>query len=104
VAVEVELARRQWEQGSERFDEHVRTEGREETLLLALETVIDELRRRIGQTFTLAELALEYARADDWARSAVSEHAYFPGWPRYLTTLQDAAFHLYARGATDYRP
>jgi hypothetical protein len=104
VVVEVELARRQWEEGSERFDEHVRNEGREESFLDALEAITDELRRRVGQTFTLAELAREYARADDWARSAVSEHAYFPGWPRYLTTIQDAAFHLYARGATDYAP
>lgn len=103
MSIEVELARRQWLQGSERFDEETRA-GRTEALLAALEVVSDELRRRVGQTFTLAELAREYARADDWVRDAVSEHAYFSGWPRHLTTLQDTAFHLYARGATDYAP
>jgi hypothetical protein len=103
MSIEVELARRQWLQGSERFDEETRT-GRGDSLLVAFDVVTDELRRRVGQTFTLAELAREYARADDWVRVAVSEHAYFPGWPRHLTTLQDAAFHLYSRGATDYTP
>ena len=103
MSIEVELARRQWLQGSERFDEETRA-GRGDSLLVALEVVTDELRRRVGQTFTLAELAREYARADDWVREAVSEHAYFSGWPRYLTTVQDAAFHVYARGATDYKP
>jgi len=104
MSAEVELARRQWLEGSGRYDEELRSSGRADALLAALETVTDELRRRVGQTFTLEELAFEYGRADAWVRSAVSERAVFPGWPRYLTTVQDAAFHLYSRGATDYRP
>lgn len=103
MSIEVELARRQWVEGHERFDAEVRG-GRQETLLPALEAVSDELRKRVGQTFTLVELTGEYARADGWVRDAVSEHARFSGWPRYLTTVQDAAFHLYSRGATDYTP
>ena len=103
-SVEVDLARRQWEDGSRRFSEESNDLARQEPLLLALEAVTDELRRRIGQTFSLDELAREYARADEWAREAVSEHARFPGWARYLTIVQDAAFYLYARGATDYEP
>jgi hypothetical protein len=103
-SVEVELARRQWEEGSSRFDDESQDPARQEVLLLALEAVTDELRRRVGQTFTLDELTREYARADEWVRSAVSEHARFPGWVRYLTSVQDAAFHLYSRGATDYAP
>mgnify|MGYP006199463559 CR=1 FL=1 len=40
-----------------------------------------------------------------WLVAAIGvTFAAFPGWPRALTTVQDAAFHLYARGATDYRP
>jgi hypothetical protein len=27
-----------------------------------------------------------------------------PGWPARATTAQDAAFHLYSRGAVDYKP
>lgn len=101
--IEVELARRQWEEGRDRFDAESQA-ARREALLAALDAVIAELRRRVGQTFTLAELASEYAHADDWVRSTVSEHARFAGWPRHLTTVQDTAFHLYARGATDYAP
>ena len=100
-AVEVELARKQWEEGSKRFDDDVRDQP---WMLDALEVVIDELRRRVGQTFTLRELAEAYARADDWTRVAMADRAPYPGWPRVLTTVQDAAFHLYSRGATDYAP
>ena len=102
--VEVELARRQWEAGSKRIDELADDPVRQQRLLAALETVIDELRRRVGQTFTLGELAGAYARAEDWVRESIEERAAFPGWPADVTTVQDAAFHLYARGATDYAP
>lgn len=100
-AAEVQLARRQWEEGSKRFDADAEAQP---ALLPARDVVLDELRRRVGQTFTLAELASEYARADDWARAAVGDHAPFPRWPRAVTTVQDAAFHLYSRGAADYSP
>jgi hypothetical protein len=103
-SVEIELARRQWEEGSRRLDESAADRARQVRLLAALEAVTDELRRRIGQTFTLAELAAVYARAEDWVREAIEEHAPFPGWPAEATTVQDAAFHQYARGATDYEP
>jgi hypothetical protein len=104
TSVEIELARRQWVDGHRRFDEESENPARQEVLLLALEAVTDELRRRVGQRYTLLELAREHDRADEWVRDAVAEHARFPGWVRHLTTLQDAAFHVYARGATDYAP
>ena len=99
--VEVQLARRQWEEGSRRFDEDSKSDPR---LLAAFEIVTDELRKQVGQTFSLDQLARAYAQADDWARTAVAERAPFPGWPRSVTLVQDAAFHAYARGATDYVP
>jgi hypothetical protein len=37
-------------------------------------------------------------------RDTVSERAPTPGWPRTLAIVQDAAFHLYQRGAVDYSP
>ena len=73
-------------------------------LLDAFDAVIDDLRRRVGQTFTLEELAQAYDAAEHWARTAIADRAAFPGWPRSLTDVLDAAFHLYARGATDYAP
>jgi hypothetical protein len=104
-SVAVELARRQWEEGNRRLEEESSEDRtRQARLLAAQEAVLDELRRRIGQTFTLAELARAYERAEDWVREAIDEHAEFPGWPGDVTTVQDAAFHLYSRGATDYSP
>jgi hypothetical protein len=99
--VSVELARRQWEEGKRRFDDEARADPR---LLPALEAVLAELRKRVGQTYSLGELAAAYDRAEDWVRTAIADFAPFPGWPRSVTTILDAAFHLYARGATDYRP
>ena len=63
-------------------------------LLDAFDAVIDELRRRVGQTFTLEELAQAYDAAEHWARTAIADRAAFPGWPRSLTDVLDAAFHL----------
>jgi hypothetical protein len=100
-AFAVKLARSEWAEGSRRFDEAVKADRR---LLSASDVVIDELRRRVGQTFTLEELAEAYNTAERWAYAAVADHAAFPGWPRRLTDVLDAAFHLYARGATDYAP
>jgi len=34
----------------------------------------------------------------------VEDHAATPGWPRTLALVQDAAFHTYQRGASDYKP
>jgi len=99
----VETARHQWEQGHRRFEEEARDPARRLRLLQHLETVNDELRKRLGSTFTLAELAETYAGAEDWAREALAE-AGAPGWPRDLALVADEAFHVYARGAVDYRP
>ena len=73
-------------------------------LRLQLDVVTDELRKRVGQTFTLDELAGAYERSDSWTRHVVSEHAATPGWPRTVSLVADAAFHLYQRGAVDYKP
>ena len=73
-------------------------------LRLQLEVVTSELRKRVGATFTLSELAAEYGRADAWARDAVAERAAHPGWLRTLSIVEGAAFLLYSRGAVDYEP
>ena len=103
-SVEVELARRQWEDGNKRFEEESRDRARQRSLLAALEIVTDEHRPRVGKTFTLAELAGVYDGAEDWVRDAIDERADFPGWPADVTTVLDTAFYLYSRGATDYTP
>lgn len=99
----VETARQEWEEGHRRFREEVRDSRRGRWLLSHLEQVTAELRRRIGTTFTLAELAAVYDDVEDWAREALAESG-APGWPRDVTLVSDEAFHSYARGAIDYRP
>jgi len=100
----VESARRDWADGWRRFQEESQDPAAADRLGQQLEVVTDELRRRVGGTFTLAELARVYADADRWARAAVADQAAAPGWPRLLSVVQDAAFHVYARGAVDYEP
>jgi hypothetical protein len=104
MPIALEHTRREWERGHRRLEAEARDPRRYESLLRQVDVVTDELRRRIGQTFTLAELADAYLGADDWIRDAVAERAPAPGWPRTLATVQDAAFHLYSRGALDFRP
>jgi len=101
---EVESARREWEEGHRRLSEQARDELTRERLLAQVDVVGAELRRRVGGVFTLRELADAYARSDEWSRAVVSEQAPAPGWPRTLSLVEAAAFHLYARGAQDYEP
>jgi hypothetical protein len=100
----LETVRQEWEEGNRRFEEAVRDPQVGRRLLRQLEVVTDELRKRVGQTFTLADLAHAYRDADRWVRDAVEDRAGSPGWPRTVSLVQDAAFHLYQRGAIDYTP
>jgi hypothetical protein len=101
---EVESARREWEEGHRRLLEQAREEGSADRLYAQVDVVAEELRRRVGGVFTLRELAAAYARSDEWSRAVVAEQAPAPGWPRTLSLVEAAAFHLYARGAQDYQP
>lgn len=65
-----------------------------------VEAIRDELRRRIGPTFTAAELAELYGQGTDWIQQAALDAA--PGTELDPQTLGDAAFWLYLRGATDF--
>jgi hypothetical protein len=102
VDLVLDVVRGEWEDGYRRFEDLSRDRVAGERLRAQLDVVTDELRKRVGQTFTLEQLAGAYERADAWAREAVSERAATPGWPRTLTIVQDAAFYMYQRGAVDY--
>jgi hypothetical protein len=100
----VEIARQEWQESHRRLEAESGDRARYRRLLDQLELVTAELRRRIGQTFTLAELADEYAAADDWARDTLLDGDPAPGAVASAALIQGAAFHLYARGAVDYVP
>jgi hypothetical protein len=100
----VEAARQQWAEGNRRLESRASEREAYRRLLYQLEIATEELRKRVGETFTLAELADAYDRSDEWMREAMEERAATRDWARQLSVVQDAAFHLYARGATDYVP
>jgi hypothetical protein len=104
VSSDLDSARRDWEDGSRRLELASRDRVQAERLGEQLDVVSAELRRRVGGTFTLEELARAYAGSDAWTRQAIEEHAATPGWARSVAIVGDAAFHIYARGAVDYRP
>jgi hypothetical protein len=100
----VEVARQEWEEGSRRIEAAREDARRYGQLLELLELVLDELRKRVGQTYTLAELVAAYAESERWAREALAERAPTPGWTRDFTIVLAAAFDAYQRGAIDYEP
>ena len=104
VRVAVESAREEWADAHRTLEREQGDRPRHERLMAQVDAVTAELRRRIGQTFTLDELAAMYADAERWSRRAVAESAVASDWPRTLALVEAAAFHLYARGATDYTP
>ena len=68
-----------------------------------IDAVVDELRRRVGGTFTTEELARFYGEAGtDWIFDLAVRAA--PGTPEAwdLATVAGAAFARYLRGASDY--
>jgi hypothetical protein len=102
VSVSLELVRTEWDDGRRRLEEARDDRRRYEVLLNQVNLVTDELRKRVGQSYTLADLAAAYHEAEPWARELIAERAPAPGWPRDLSLVVAAAFHAYQRGAVDY--
>ena len=73
----------QWEDGERRL-----AESDDATYRRATDDLIEQLRKRLGSSFTLEELADLYASSPDFGAD--------PAW------LVDAAFGRYAREATDF--
>ena len=96
-------ARLEWEHAWRDLVDAARDPVQEERLRSQIDAVTTELRRRVGGTFTLRELADEYVVAYGWAREVLADQA-LPDWNRRLALVEGAAFHLYARGAVDWAP
>ena len=87
--VDVASARSEWEEGSRRFERALRDRPRADRLHAQVDALVEELRRRVGQTFTLAELAGAYAEAERWAREVGRRaRAVAPRWPRTLALVE----------------
>ncbi len=92
----VESALLQWGEGERRLrdlDDGDRTAHER-----AAGAVLGELRRRLGSSFTLEELAELYARDVDWA----TDVAWQRGAQAEAASVVDAAFGRYAHAALNY--
>jgi hypothetical protein len=104
VSADLDHVRREWDAGHRRYEEALREDAHPERLEAQFDVLRAELRRRVGSTFTLRELARAYEHADVWALQAVEEQAPAPGWARTVSMVSDAVFYVLARGAVDYTP
>jgi hypothetical protein len=89
-----------WEEGQRRL---VSADPRERPALERVtDEIVAELRRRLGGTFTVDELAALYVEGIDWCFQIAARLA--PNTPEAwdLTTVAGAAFLRYAREAVDY--
>ena len=100
----LESARQQWEDGRRRVARAQPGSAESRRLASELELVLAELRRRLGQTFTLEQLASAYDEAAEWAQVVLFDARPEDAPPPDTATVTDAAFDVYARGASDYRP
>ena len=105
VTQSVENVRQEWDAANDALQRIASSDrSRHERVLAQIDVALEELRKHIGETFTLDELARSYRDADRWIRPAIADRAATPGWPQDLALVQDVAFYLYQRGATDYTP
>ena len=104
MTTDLELVRQQWRDGNRRVEAARGDRRRHDRLVTGVGLVVDRLRQRVGQTFTLAELADVYGGADDWVRQLLEDADPDGTVPAEPGTVADAAFYAYARGAQDYRP
>jgi hypothetical protein len=89
----------QWEEGWRRYQE-IDDPGRRRPADRVVGAIRDELRRRVGSTFSSAELADLYGLGTDWCQRIAFEVA--PAISGEGQSLADAAFWLYLRGAADF--
>lgn len=103
MSTTVELAIMEWDAGQRRLEALDVPPAREAIYRAVVDEIIAELNRRVGQTFTLEQLAREYERSASWTRQ-VAQRTTDQVWAHDLTIVADAAFARFARGASDYRP
>jgi 3-deoxy-D-arabino-heptulosonate 7-phosphate (DAHP) synthase class II len=102
---ELESMRRDWSDGERRL---AAARVRDPARAVAYDRVVNELRRnlrrRIGQTFSLADLAAVYARSAVWTRDVAQRAAPGAAYAHDLAVTADAVFAEAARQASDWTP
>ena len=100
---DLDLARHQWAEGRRAVERARREQHEYQTLTSRIDAVTAELTRRIGQVFTMAELAAVYDGSDRWVLETIDD-AFPDERPGEVSIVADAAFDLYSRRASDYEP
>jgi hypothetical protein len=99
VSYPIENALFQWEEGRRTLQEI--SDPRERRLAdRVVDAIREELRRRIGPTFSSDELAELYGRGTDWCQQVAGDVV--PLMEGQAQALADAAFWLYLRSAQDF--
>lgn len=99
----VEYARSRWEEGEQRVQRAAPDSRRRDVLEEVVAALLQELEKRVGQTFTTLDLATIQDEAEPWCTRVAHEVAPDDPWAWELDTVQNAAFHRYARRASDYQ-
>jgi hypothetical protein len=96
MAYALENALYQWRDGDRRLAQA--SEPARADLDRAADVVVEELRKRLGSTFLLEELADFYHHGTDWATELAGRHAAGTD----AAAVVDAAFARYAREASNF--
>jgi hypothetical protein len=99
---EIENAVFQWEEGYRRLEDARSEPALHRALARAVVAVEDELRKRLGSTFSIGELVALYRQGTDWALDLTLYPR--PEDVRHWdpSVAADAAFYLYMREAADF--
>jgi hypothetical protein len=92
----LENALYQWREGERRLANT--PEPAKADLERVVEVLVDQLRKRLGSTFVLDELADLYGESTDWATELADRR----GAGTDAAVVADAAFARYAREASNY--
>jgi hypothetical protein len=96
MAYSLDNALFQWREGERRLADT--PDPARADLERAVAGVVDELRKRLGSSFVLDELADLYGEGTDWATELADRH----GAGTDAAVVVDAAFARYAREASNY--
>jgi hypothetical protein len=92
----------QWEEGARRLRELDTDPRSARNARRAVDAIREELRRRIGPTFSAQELADLYGLGTDWCLEAARRAAPMAAVDLDPQAVVDGAFFQYLRGAYDY--
>lgn len=97
------LAREDWRAGERAVERILADPRRAAVARRVLIELARELRRRLGQTYSLAALVRVYEDADRWGREAAQRVAPEAAWAQD-SIFADAACARAARNARDWKP